>query len=51
MNTNQEGYCRIISEDEIDRALTELYIEQGKYKVENGKVYDIETGKYISELK
>ena len=41
------NYCRVISEDEIDEALTELYIKQGRYNVMDNEVYDRLTGKYI----
>ncbi len=50
MREQDKNYCRVISEDEIDAALTELYIKQGRYNVIDGEIYDCLTGKYIGKL-
>ena len=42
-----KNFCHVISEDEIDRALIDLYIRQGRLNLENGLVYCSMTGKLI----
>ena len=39
--------CRVITEEEIDEALTEIYLRQGRYNVINHEIYDCLTGKFI----
>ena len=47
MRDYAENCCRVITEEEIDDALTEIYLRQGRYNVINNEIYDCLTGKYI----
>lgn len=48
MNESKDrGYCIVVSDDEMNAALTELYIKQGRYNLIDGMVYCSMTGKFI----
>ena len=46
-DSKDKGYCIVVSDDEMNAALIDLYLKQGRLYLENGLVYCSMTGKLI----